>query len=270
MQYNSLVVNLFILLLTPSISMAFDDSSGFYQFSTPIQSEDDSYQQQPDQAASDIEEVTTSSSEEPPIAKPTPQPLPVKQNTTAQYSLRSLGFKANGEPMSHLNSCGKIRMVLGQKRGRQNPSCDPVKIANTFAPMLMKNLPICIAEAVKASGINKTIATTNIFNADSYRDRRAINNGRFTNKWSMHSTGRAFDIYQIDVNFTDGSKLETPMTVNSRNRPFYRNFNNCWRQLNNGCDGSLRGLIDCKDSDHRDHVHLSMPFCPRRAGYSST
>lgn len=288
MQYLRTIVNLFVLLLTSSIVFAMDLNPEFIELQ---QSSKPNQTQQSSTPAQEIEEapapkiqtevkspeVATEPAVNPlaPTTSLRPQPRPqttAKPQTSApiassDYNLKSLGIKANaGESLSTLKSCGSLKMILGPKKGRTNPKCSDVKIANSFAPLLMKNMSLCIAEGAAAAGINKTIRSSDVYNADAFSKKKVAGSSR----WSMHSTGRAFDVYQIDVKFTDGTTLNTPMTIGSKNKPFYKTFNSCWRRLNNGCDGKLRGLIDCNNSNHRDHVHLSMPFCPSKAGYSST
>jgi Extensin-like protein C-terminus len=190
------------------------------------------------------------------------------------YSMPSRGTNANkGEKLVSLKSCDPIKMILGKKpKSGKVGKCGDVTIAESFAPVLMKNLPICIAEGAKASGIDKPIQSTNVYNADSYSKRKTSSGSR----WSLHSTGRAFDIWQIDVMFSDGTTLKTPMTVSSKNKPFYKKFNACWERLikqkmakiNSQCQ-RFDGLINCTDKNHQDHVHLSLPYCPRASGYST-
>lgn len=300
MQQSVYFVYLFVLLLTPSLAFSFSEPAGFYNFrdssltpanDSPTQSQDPisspaleqemEVEMEPEsQPAPQVsnQELTTSSYQAPVEQKPAtvklPQklkppvaqkPKPVATVATANYNLSSLGKRAQlGERLSSLKSCGLIRFVNGIKRGN-NTRCEEVEIANSFAAQLMKNLPLCMAEGAKAAGKNSKIVSSNIYNAGAYSNRPVYGK----KKMSMHSTGRAIDIYQMDMTFADGTKMNVPMMISHKNHPFYKTFNSCWQKKMSTKCGS-KGIIDCKDPGHHDHVHLSMPFCPRKAGFAGT
>lgn len=193
--------------------------------------------------------------------------VPAPKMTSAKnYSLRSAGVRGNlGEPLSFLRSCSPIEILTGQ-------SCEDVKISKNFAPLLMDFLPICVGNAIKTQSNGRSIKKIRIQNAGTHSPRRT----KATGKWSLHSTGRAIDISAIDVQLSDGKWIRTPMTIGSRKKSFYQSFNQCWenkmrgylREINSKCSG-YKGIIDCKDKYHHDHIHLSLPFCPRKSGYST-
>jgi hypothetical protein len=280
----------FLIFIYSTHLWAYMESSGFYELSNyssasqssnpPEQESTPETQQTTSEAVSN---ASTLESSPRPKERPAPQPRlstssapkpavqpqaekPATPPAPANYSLTPTDTNGNhAEPLAKLKSCAPIKMILGKKSSRNN-KCEDVTIAMSFAPVLMKNLPLCIAEAAKAKGIQRPIKQTNVYNANSYTRRRSA-----SGQWSLHSTGRAFDIYQIDVQFADGTWLRTPMTIASKKDKFYKSFNACWERItkaSNRC--GFDGLIDCNDNKaHHDHVHLSMPYCPKKSGYSS-
>ena len=194
---------------------------------------------------------------------------------TRDYSVRSAGRRAYlQEALSDVRSCNSLVFIEGLKTSRNQNDCDTLTTAQSFVATLMRQLPLCVAEGVRASGVTKPIKQTKIYNAGSLRTTP-----RPSGNLSLHYAARALDIWQIDVVFEDNTTLNTPMTVDSKNRPFYKKFNDCWeretvaalrRQYpNNRSCHSYDGLIDCSQRDHRDHVHVSLPYCPKKSGYNS-
>lgn len=200
---------------------------------------------------------------------------PAPAAPTQDYTVRSAGRRAHlQEALSEVRSCNSLVFIEGTKTSRNRNDCDTLTTAQSFVATLMRQLPLCVAEGVRASGITKPIKQTKVYNAGSLRTTP-----RPSGNLSLHYAARALDIWQIDVIFNDNTTLNTPMTVDSRNKPFYKKFNDCWereteatmRRLypNNRRCHSYDGLIDCSRNDHRDHVHVSLPYCPKKSGYNS-
>ncbi len=194
---------------------------------------------------------------------------------TRDYTVRSAGRRAMlQEALSDVRSCNSLVFIEGAKSSRNRNDCDTLTTAQSFVATLMRQLPLCVAEGVRASGVTKPIKQTKIFNAGSLRG-----GARPSGNLSLHYAARALDIWQIDVVFEDNTTLNTPMTVASKNLPFYKKFNDCWeretvaalrRQYpNNRSCHSYDGLIDCSQRDHRDHVHVALPYCPKKRGFNS-
>lgn len=194
---------------------------------------------------------------------------------TRDYTVRSAGRRAHlREALSEVRSCNSLVFIEGTKTSGNRNDCDTLTTAQSFVSTLMRQLPLCVAEGVRASGVTKPIKQTKVYNAASVRTG-TDDDGNM----SLHFAGRALDIWQIDVIFQDNTTLNTPMTVASKNLPFYKKFNDCWeretvaalrRQYpNNRRCHSYDGLIDCSRRDHRDHVHVSLPYCPKKTGYNS-
>jgi hypothetical protein len=194
---------------------------------------------------------------------------------TRDYTVRSAGRRAHlQEALSDVRSCNSLVFIEGLKTSRNRNDCDTLTTAQSFVATLMRQLPLCVGEGVRASGVTKPIKQTKVYNAGSLRTGRD-NRGNL----SLHFAARALDIWQIDVIFEDNTTLNTPMTVASKNRPFYKKFNACWKREteaalrrqypnNRSCHG-YDGVIDCRRRDHHDHVHVSLPYCPKKRGYNS-
>lgn len=276
----------------PKSSAGYMEGSGFVQLSTYSSSNNYSTtnaQEEYDKASEAPSEVTQSAAMESsprPEARPQPAakitaasaapapkaPVASAPAPTKDYTVRSKGTKAgNGEKLVSLSSCGSIRLISGDKTKKNEGTCDPLVTSESFSKVLMTQMPLCIAEGVKSAGIKTPIKKTNVYNAGSLRTE---NPGR--SRLSLHFAARAIDIWDIDVQFTDGTWLKTPMRVESKNKPFYKSFNACWarltvaamKKIDPKCDG-LSGMIDCRDANHRDHVHLSLPYCPKKSGWRS-
>lgn len=140
-----------------------------------------------------------------------------------------------------------------------------------------KNFGKCVQEAANAAGLRGTVTDINVAHMGGHNDRRINNGSRRRNRsWSLHSSGRALDIGRID--FTVGGKtLRVPMTIgSSRGRNgseesrFYKGFVACWKKnVVNRCGSKT--VLDCNHNRlHHDHVHISVPFCPRKPGIAST
>jgi len=93
---------------------------------------------------------------------------------------------------------------------------------------------------------------------------RRSSNGRY----STHSIGRALDIFEIDL-YNGAAHNSVRMHRNHMtqrgHRTFYMEFGDCWRQVVRNARGNEAGTCGsgCLDfnynSDHHDHMHLSLP-----------
>ncbi|MBY0385879.1 hypothetical protein K2X05_12040 [bacterium] len=213
--------------------------------------------------------TTASAPAKVPTATATPPSTPQKN-----YSISRNGYFGSQRALLYsLRSCEPIKFMSGTKPSKpaREKNCSPIEVDKAFGELLMSDLPICIAEGVKASGVTKKIKRTNIYNDGTFADRDTS-----SGSISLHANARAIDINRIDVQFEDNTWLNTPMTINSKKNAFYVNFNKCWvnrtiarmkKESTKSCH-YFKGVIDCKDKYHTNHVHLSMPYCPRRRGFA--
>jgi hypothetical protein len=204
-----------------------------------------------------------------------PAAAPAAAAPARDFTVSSAGGRADhGEELVNVRSCNSIVFIEGARTNSNRGGCDDLKTARSFVDVLMRQLPICIAEGVRASGISKAIKKTKIYNAGSLRTRPSSGGCR-----SLHYAARALDIWGMDVIFDDNTSLYTRMHIDHRNRPFYKEFNKCWeretealmRRLypNNTRCHNYDGLIDCSDRDHQNHIHASFPYCPKKSGFCS-
>lgn len=255
------------MFLTPAIA-SFMDGQGLYDLSAgsnPSSSEV-TRAPEPEVAPQAEPQITTASASAPaPAAKPA-------ETEKRDYTVNSAGSKAHGEKLVNLRSCGKLTFISGDKVDGNRSKCDTLLTAESFVSTLMTQMPFCIQEAVIAKGITKPIKKSNIYNGGSIRTEPAYGD------LSLHYKARAIDVWQIDVIFEDGSSLKTPMKIQSKNDVFYKKFNACWERLtkakmkkiNTQCQ-RYDGALDCNyNKAHHTHVHLSLPYCPKKTGYRGT
>lgn len=85
---------------------------------------------------------------------------------------------------------------------------------------------------------------------------------------SLHAENRAIDVKAFDMKLADG-KVKKFVYAGTANRPFYVAFRNCWGDViknYNGCPyaSGVRmhtGSIGWEDKNHKQHLHLSVPYC---------
>lgn len=153
-------------------------------------------------------------------------------------------------------------------------------LSETLIEAMTTHFGQCVADSARAAGITGTVSNINISHMGGYVDRR-VNNGsrRAGRPWSLHASGRALDIGRID--FTVGGRsYRVPMTkrthdgrdstLGNQGRLFYRAFSACWSEKNRNSCGSSPAL-DCNYNRlHHDHIHIAVPFCPRKPGIASS
>jgi hypothetical protein len=185
------------------------------------------------------------------------QPGQVRTTDDASYTFNPGGRLTGGDRGGMMKSCGLVEIGI---------PCRAVKVSDKFADFMSKNIPYCTAKALQAQGLGSNFSKIKIRHMGTYANRDA----RGKRSISMHATGRAIDLSQMDITLANGRQFKIDMTIGSRNKPFYNAFISCWRAQNAarpGCRRSgLNGAIDCKNPLHHNHVHLSMPFCPKQPG----
>lgn len=85
---------------------------------------------------------------------------------------------------------------------------------------------------------------------------------------SLHAENRAIDIAAFDMKLRDG-RVKKFTYAGTTNRAFYTAFRQCWGDVinrKNSCplysgNKLLTGSIGWEDSNHRHHLHLSVPYC---------
>lgn len=182
---------------------------------------------------------------------------------TASYTFTRSGSRlTGGDRGGNLEACGLVQI---------GAPCDAVKVSEPFAEYFMEHFPDCVKDALKAQGIRSNPEKIIVKHMGTYNNR-AVRGG--SNR-SMHSTGRSIDISRLEIRLANGQSYNINMTIGSKNKPFYKEFVQCWRKktaARPSCPQTgARGVLDCNSNRlHHDHVHLSMPFCPRQRGIAGT
>jgi hypothetical protein len=85
---------------------------------------------------------------------------------------------------------------------------------------------------------------------------------------SLHAERRAIDIRNLQMLLSSGEKKQF-IYADTKNRPFYQKFRQCWGEVirrHARCPvvGKVAetGSIGWENANHRQHMHLSVPYCP--------
>ena len=153
-------------------------------------------------------------------------------------------------------------------------------LSSVLIEAMNRNFSQCVIDSARAAGISGNITNINVSHMGGYVDRRVNNGSRSRNRaWSLHASGRALDVGRIDFT-VNGRSYRVPMTkrthdgrdstLGNQGRLFYRAFSSCWSEKNRNTCGS-RAALDCNyNSLHHDHIHIAVPFCPRKPGIASS
>ncbi len=193
--------------------------------------------------------------------------------TKADYDfvpLKSGKSLTGGGKAGYLNACGRV-----QFGSPCYPQDKAHMVTEEFSDYMMKQMPKCVSESLKAQGRNANFKKLTII-GDTYANREIRGGGRM----SMHSTGRGIDLVDLNIVLNNGEKYNVDMTRSSfksgKYSKFYKTFVTCWQNANKSrCAGQSgltprSGALDSTyNSLHYAHVHLSMPFCPRKPGIAS-
>ena len=187
------------------------------------------------------------------------------------------GFKVNtGSSIGRGRGGDRLLEVESSSTLTFHPKGD-LALSDVLIKAMDTTFATCVKESANAAGLRGEVSNINVSHMGGYTNRRINNGSRSRSRsWSLHSTGRALDISGIDVTI-GGKKLSVPMTIgtyNGRNGSqdsrFYRAFTACWKKRNTNKCGS-KTVLDCNHNRlHHNHVHISLPYCPRKPGIAST
>ncbi|MCC6138243.1 MAG: extensin family protein [Bdellovibrionaceae bacterium] len=210
-----------------------------------------------------------------------------RENATTDDDITSNSTKNDETPSDNAASSFKISTGASVGHGRGGDRLLDIKSTSklSFFPRdialsevlvneMNKDFGKCVQESATAAGMGK-VTDINVSHMGGYRDRR-VNNGGRSKSWSLHATGRALDIGRIDI-VAGGKTHRIPMTKGTNDgrngragSRFYKTFNACWAKNNKNSCGT-KSILDCNyNSLHHDHVHISLPYCPRKPGIAST
>lgn len=171
-----------------------------------------------------------------------------------------------GEPQVNWNECdGAGGVTAGYQGGR---CASRRRMSQPFLEHFNNSFKPCVAQGSQAQGESKEIASI-------YIDHNGVAGDESHSNRSYHSVNRAIDISEIIVTYTDGSKKTFDASnAGSSESQFFSAFRSCWSNsvIEQGrpssCPGSVpKGSIGHEDHDHKNHMHISLPFCPQKSGY---
>ena len=222
-------------------------------------------------------------------------------NGVATSGASSVELGGNTYPLTYIDGCNRNHNIGFKFYLEQGLSCDfSARIHPHAVRFLNQNLHECAREGLEAIGETRSIARVDIHSQGVFV-RRRINNDP-SQPWSNHSLGAAVDITNLEIEFEDGSKeIYATAAVNLAGRLnpgftrcrsqcggqrynrtgralFYDGFYECMKTKTDAiraarsaegvsCSG---GVLGCDyDSDHANHIHLSVPICPRPRGVAT-
>lgn len=124
-----------------------------------------------------------------------------------------------------------------------------------------ENIYSCINKGLAAQGGG--------FVADLHIEHAGITGDAAHSPRSLHAENRAIDVKALDMKLSDG-RVKKFVYAGTANRAFYTAFRKCWGEViktKNGCpyyagnNVMYTGSIGWEDADHRQHMHLSVPYC---------
>lgn len=187
---------------------------------------------------------------------------PLSYDNTASSSIK-------GEPQVMWNECNpELKSNYVDERGPAQ--CARRKVSKEFIEFFDVNFNACVQKAYSAQIGGSDLDFSNL----SFMHKGITGDSRHSNR-SLHSVNRAIDFAQ--VKFTANGRVVEYNARNQRRSPdkeFFDNFRACWSDKINehkrNCPGgNMKGSIGAEDSDHTQHVHLSLPYCPGRSGFYS-
>lgn len=173
------------------------------------------------------------------------------------------GTGPGGMPTVTVKSCptepGRLQFKYGHA---PEPGCDknPVQMSEEFADIMNNNFNRC---AKLAAGSGPVKSSVKVWHAGVMGDSKHIKAGK-----SYHNIRNAIDINAIEVR---GKIYDFKDPID---KPFFKRFRECWAKAadsaRGGCltdngRGSPCATIGEEDSKHKNHLHISLPYCPEVA-----
>ena len=125
---------------------------------------------------------------------------------------------------------------------------------------LQENFLRCANEGLSTIGFQKAV--------NMHITHNGIQGGTNHQSKSLHTEARAIDVKSFTMYFSSGKSRDL-FFKSSKNTNFFNAFRSCWGRTianQNGCPLILRqtkltASIGKEDSNHQDHIHVSIPHC---------
>lgn len=186
---------------------------------------------------------------------------------------RSDSGEKNGEKMVMSGDCTGSLRFLGGKEG-----CGKFLISESFAIHMDKHFNKCVAEGSKKSGISSQIKYVELTNVGTFSDRNIRNHKGTGSAKSLHAVARAIDFNDIIVHHDGGTQK---FTVGIKPKTdFELAFQMCWSATiptGANCEpgkeayskGKFYGSLGSEFYQGAfKHLHVSLPYCPKRQGFA--
>ena len=190
----------------------------------------------------------------------------IRGETQTTWNECGSGGRASGAQSSNFQN----GQITGYYLGTPN-SCNNLTISLQFKEFLENNLAQCVSDSLSQEGIEGEVSAIVI-------GHRGITGDSNHSSRSLHAINRAIDIANLHIQLDNGEVVERSANGQQNTDPhraFYQTFRQCWSEkIVSGhpgvsCPGrEPKGSIGAEDSDHRGHVHLSLPHCPSRGFFA--
>lgn len=206
-------------------------------------------------------------------------------------ALKALNEKVRGEQLTSFDECSGENGIKATyvnditSQGLKLAACNRNrKMSLALADFINQNMSPCVQQAMSSLGIGNEISKIHIKHAGIRGDENHSTK-------SLHAVLRAIDINELEVELNDSSNVKFNVvagwsgilarkkgkaltTAQKQSVEFYSQFRRCWANKlveQNQCQNKgalkMRGSVGWEDPDHRNHLHLSLPYCPANNGF---
>lgn len=197
---------------------------------------------------------------------------------------RTKASKRNSEPMVTIDNCkGRIRFLRNKSKCVNKPI-----ISTALAEHMDKHFTKCAQQGLAKIGETSRIDFVELTDVGIFSNRNIINHlGRKSSTKSLHAAARAVDFTELRVTLANGQKRSFKVgraKASKSEKAFETEFQSCWSTTVKSGSNCTTGKKGYKKSNGQKryygslgaefyggafaHLHLSLPYCPRRGGYS--
>lgn len=223
--------------------------------------------------------------------------LPTMEMSRQKMGASVVVFWGKKYILKHIDGCNRTHTIGLKLSLEGGVGCDfKIRIHPHAVKFLDDHLHACAEEGLKRVGVTKSIAKVEIHSLGVFTKRRVAG----SSVWSNHSLGAAIDLNALGIEFQDGTKdVFAVSAINPKTNRLNSGFSRCsskcgGRRYNrtgkalfyDGFYGCIKtkaeeiktakrkegisctgGVLGCDyNGDHADHIHLSVPVCPKPRG----